>query len=83
MEGWIIFITNIHQEAQEDTIIDAFSEFGTVKNIAMNLDRRLGYVKGYALIEYETREEAKEAIAQMDGQTILEQQVSVNWAFVK
>lgn len=52
IEGWIIFVSNVHQEAQEDDILDCFSDFGSVKNINVNLDRRTGYVK--VLLEYST-----------------------------
>lgn len=48
----------------------------------MNLDRRTGYVKGYALIEFAEYEEARAAIRNVDGSEILGQKVHCDWAFV-
>ena len=78
----MIFVTGLNPEAEEDDVLDKFGEFGAVKSIALNLDRRTGYAKGYVLMEYATRAEGEAAIKGMNGAKILGKEVAVNWAFL-
>lgn len=109
--------------------MDRFSDYGEVKNLHLNLDRRTGYVKvrtsnrslrcgrvarraalsgflacpaarqrarcvdtvadaslfpqGYALVEYETKEEALKAIQEAPQEPFLEKVLSCDFAFVQ
>jgi len=63
-------------------IRDPFSEYGCVKNIHLNLDRRSGFCKGYALVEYNSHNEAQSALKLHDTK-ILGKSIQVEWAFVK
>merc|ERR1712014_392152 len=83
IEGWVIIVSGVHEEAQEDDVFEAFAEYGDIKNLHLNLDRRTGFVKGYAFIEYESKKEAEAAIKSMDDQVLLDQKLSVHWAFTK
>jgi RNA-binding protein 8A len=82
IEGWIVIVTGIDEEATEEEVIEKFAEYGRVQNCHLNLDRRTGYVKGYALLEFQHLTEAKQAVeACRKGLTLMDKPLKADFAF--
>lgn len=79
----MLFVTGLHEEADQDDIEDAFAEYGRVNLVRLNSDRRTGHGKGYAFVEYRERRDAQDAINKLHGTEFMGKTIGVDWAFVR
>jgi RNA recognition motif-containing protein len=73
--GKKLYVGNLPFSATEDSLKEAFSQFGTVESVAIITDRDTGHSKGFGFIELGTQQEAANAISkmnssEMDGRTL-------------
>lgn len=63
-----VHVGKLTRNVNKDHIMEIFSNYGSVKNIDMPMDRvHSNFSKLFAYIEYESPEEAEKAVKYMDG----------------
>ncbi|KAJ7606527.1 hypothetical protein FB45DRAFT_1041030 [Roridomyces roridus] len=83
VEGWIVLVTSVHEEATEEEITDKFAEFGEIKNPSTSTAGQATTRCGYTLVEYETMTDAQAAIDGASNTPLLEQTIHCDYAFVR
>jgi RNA-binding protein 8A len=82
VEGWVLFITGLHEEVTEEDLLDKLSDYGPVRDLKLNLDHRTGYVKGYALVEYAEYGQAQRAVQELNASQFMDGELQVDFCFV-
>ena len=62
-----IFVTKLNRETDDYGLKEAFENYGEVTSSKVIMDRESGRSKCFGFVEMANDEEAKEAIAQLDG----------------
>jgi nucleolin len=65
-----LFVGNLSFSTVEDTLYEAFGEYGSVKNVRLPTDRETGNPKGFGYVEFSDIEEAKKAFEAMSGKDV-------------
>lgn len=62
-----VHIGRLTRNVTKDHIFEIFSAYGSVKAVEFPLDRSHPFGRGFAYVEYETPDEAENAMKHMDG----------------
>jgi RNA recognition motif-containing protein len=78
--GRKLYVGNLPYSATEQTLIETFSQYGTVDSTNMITDRDSGQSKGFGFVEMSSDSEAQKAIQELDGSMLDDRQIKVNEA---
>jgi RNA recognition motif-containing protein len=75
-----IFVGNIAFTASEDDLRELFEQHGTVDKVHLITDRYTGRSRGFGFVEMPNDDEAKAAIAALNGASLHNRPLTVNEA---
>lgn len=82
--GATLFIGNLDPEVDEKALYDTFSAFGQIiQTPNITRDPETGSGRGFGFVSFDNFESSDAAIDAMDGQFLMNKQVSVSYAFKK
>lgn len=73
-----LFVGNLPFSLEESDLQELFSESGSVSSVHIALDRDSGRKRGFAFVEMETEDGAKEAISALNNHSISGRQIFVD-----
>ena len=75
-----IYVGNLSYDTNDDNLREAFERYGKVDAARVIVDRYTDQSRGFGFVEMPNDEEAKAAIAGMDGQDLQGRKLRVNEA---
>jgi len=75
-----LYIGNISFQLDENSLKDAFANYGNVKSVKIITDFETGRSKGFGFIEMENADEAQACIDNLDGKDLEGRDLRVNIA---
>ncbi|HNR45872.1 MAG TPA: RNA-binding protein [Anaerolineaceae bacterium] len=78
--GTKLYVGNLSYDTTEDSLRTAFSQSGTVVEVAMIKDRDTGSPKGFAFVTMSTDQEAQNAIQALNDKMLDGRAIKVNIA---
>ena len=78
--GKKLYVGNLPFSANDQTLMDMFSQCGNVESVKIITDRDTGRSKGFGFVEMSTDAEAQEAISKFNGKDCEGRAMTVNEA---
>jgi RNA recognition motif-containing protein len=75
-----IFVGNLSYQTTQDELYSAFATYGAVERVNIVTDRDSGQPRGFAFVEMTERNDAENAIAQLNGAELNGRAMNVNEA---
>ncbi len=75
-----LYVGNLAYSVRDDSLLQAFAQFGTVQSAKVMMDRDTGRSKGFGFVEMGTDAEAQAAVNGMNGQPLEGRAIVVNEA---
>ncbi|XP_051227731.1 glycine-rich RNA-binding protein 4, mitochondrial isoform X3 [Lolium perenne] len=78
-----LFVAGLSWSADERSLTDAFSSFGTVTEVRIMYDKNSGRSRGFGFVQFSNDYEAKCAKDAMDGKVMLGRPLRISFALGK
>lgn len=81
VEGWVLFVTGLHEESDEDTLYDLVADYAKVRSVKRPINTRTGLSKDYGFVLCEDFDGAMRAVAALNGRRFQERTLGCAFAF--
>ena len=75
-----LYVGGLSSSLTAPLLKSAFLPFGDVRLVDLPFDSKAGVHKGFAFVTFERREDAEEALFNMNGAEILDRAINCRWA---
>lgn len=75
-----IYVGNLSYEVTEDNLREVFTEYGSVQEVQIPIDRETRKKRGFGFVQMTTDDEESKAINELDGAEWMDRVLKVNKA---
>ena len=75
-----LFVGGLSWNTDENGLKNAFEKFGAVSEAKIIFDRETGRSRGFGFVTFDQKDDASEAVSQLDGRELDGRTVKVNYA---